>query len=207
MTPPVPGPFELPPDISFRKELLGGAQAYVFRHARLGDLGRIVLRGRPDGRTDLSLELAGDPRDPATEERAAIFEPLGLEITAAFEAAIGSGAPRPTAHRPPQPTPPPTRIASQRVECERCGAAVALLVFADDATDPGGLEDAARLMYPHIASLDVPTWIVGPPLVDEFLEDAPSDLLKVWPEREPPRAMTPAALDAVLDALVGAHCP
>ena len=65
MTPPVPGPFELPPDVSFRKELLGGAQAYVFRHARLGDLGRVVLRGRPEGRTDLSLELAGDPRDPA----------------------------------------------------------------------------------------------------------------------------------------------
>jgi hypothetical protein len=33
---------------------------------------------------------------------------------------------------------------------------VALLVFAEDATDPGGLEDYARLMHPKIVELNVP---------------------------------------------------
>lgn len=105
---------------------------------------------------------------------------------------------------PPQPTPRPNGIASKVLECQRCRAAVALLIFA---ADPGGLEDHARLMYPHIASLRVPTWVVGPPTGDGPAEEVPADLLKVWPEREPVRRMTPAAFDAVLGALVAAHCP
>ena len=102
---------------------------------------------------------------------------------------------------------------SRHVECERCGAVVALLIF-DDAprqnkadTDLGSLEDHARLMYPQIARLAVPTWVIGPPTEDGQPDEAPSDLLKVWPEREPVQRMTPAAFDAVLDVLVSAHCP
>ena len=43
--------FTLPKDISFKKERMGSGWAYVFRHTQLGNLGRIVLSGRPDGRT------------------------------------------------------------------------------------------------------------------------------------------------------------
>ena len=214
MTPPVPDRFELPPEVSFRKERLGGAWAYVFRHNRLGDLGRILLQGRPDGRSQLTLELAGDPHDPMTEERAAIFKPLGLEIAAAFEGATGStGYPvSPSTELPPQPAPRRRGIVSRHVECERCGAVVALLIFDDTPrqnkadTDLASLEDHARLMYPQIARLDVPTWVIGPPTEDGQLDEALADLLKVWPEREPVRRMTPAAFDDVLDALVSAHC-
>jgi hypothetical protein len=33
--------------------------------------------------------------------------------------------------------------------CERCGAVVAMLIFAPAATDPGRFEDYARKMYPQ----------------------------------------------------------
>lgn len=207
VTPPLSDWFDLPPEVSFRKERLGDAWAYVFRHARLGDLGRLLLHGRPDGQTQLSLELAGDSADPVTRERAAIFEPLGLKLAGAFEKAVSTSGRVPTPSVGPfEPAPRPKPIASKRVACERCGATVAHLVFADDAADLGGLEDCARLMYPHIAALGVPTWVIGPPLGDGPAEEAPADLLKVWPQREPVRQKTPAAFEAVLDVLVMTHC-
>jgi len=61
--------FQLPPDVSVRKERLSGTWVYVFRHTQLGNLGRIVLQGRPDGRTHVTCEVAGDPDDPMTEKR------------------------------------------------------------------------------------------------------------------------------------------
>jgi len=82
-------PFTLPPGVSFRKERLSHGWAYVFRHTQLGDLGRIVLSGRPDGRTQVTCEVAGDQRDPMTEKRAAIFKPLGMEIARQLESATG----------------------------------------------------------------------------------------------------------------------
>lgn len=66
--------FQLPPDVSFRKERRSGAWVYVFRQTQLGDLGRIVLQGRPDGRTHVTCEVAGDTADPMTEKRGAIFK-------------------------------------------------------------------------------------------------------------------------------------
>lgn len=214
-----PGRFSLPPEVSVRKERHGDAWAHVFRHSRLGDLGRVVLRGRSDGRTDFAAEIAGDPRDPMRPEREAVFGSLVRDLAATFQRAVAAGgstaAPPagPPPLRPPQAAAPPQRrIASKLFGCERCGAAVALLVFADDATDHGGLEDVARLMYPHVARMDVPTWVVGPPTArgsarwDGPPEEAPADFLKVWPEREPVRRLTPAAFDAVLSALTDAHC-
>ena len=48
------GRFKLPPDVSFEKQRLSYGWAYVFRHAQLGELGRIILQGRPDGRTHIT---------------------------------------------------------------------------------------------------------------------------------------------------------
>jgi hypothetical protein len=83
------GGFKLPPDVSVRKERLSGTWIYVFRHTQLGDLGRIVFQGRPDGRTHVTCEVTGDADDPMTEKRAAIFKPLGIELTRQLDMATG----------------------------------------------------------------------------------------------------------------------
>jgi len=58
----------------------------------MGDLGRIVIQEMPDGRTHLACEVAGDPLDPRTAERAAIFGPLAREVTRQMEVLTGPGA-------------------------------------------------------------------------------------------------------------------
>jgi hypothetical protein len=80
----------LPPDVSFRKQRLStGEWAYIFRHTSLGELGRIVLSGRADGRTHVVCEVVGDEQDPMTQKRAAIFKPLGQEISRQLDIATG----------------------------------------------------------------------------------------------------------------------
>jgi hypothetical protein len=81
--------FQLPPDVSFEKQCLSNAWAYVFRHRVLGELGRILLQELDDGRCHISCEVVGDPSDPMTTQRTAIFKPLGLELTRRMEAAMG----------------------------------------------------------------------------------------------------------------------
>ncbi|HEY5865151.1 MAG TPA: hypothetical protein VI542_06300, partial [Candidatus Tectomicrobia bacterium] len=76
-------------------------------------------------------------------------------------------------------------IESKRMQCERCNAGVARLIFADDATDHGGLEDYARLMYAQMQATDLPTWVSGPPQGTEPLPQRPADIRNVWPRREP----------------------
>jgi len=136
---------KLPPDVSFRKERLSSGWAYVFRHTQLGNLGRIVLQGRPDGRTHVICEVAGDPGDPMTEKRAAIFKPLSIEMTRQLDIATGGTGEEKWAPPPPRPSEPLTRVPTKLMQCETCDAFVALLIFADDdSTDLGGLEDYVR---------------------------------------------------------------
>ena len=66
---------QLPPDVSYEKQRLSGAWAYVFRHRVLGELGRILLQELEDGRCHISCEVVGDPSDPMTTQRAEIFKP------------------------------------------------------------------------------------------------------------------------------------
>ena len=72
------GGFQLPPNVSFQRQRLSYGWAYVFRHATLGQLGRVVLQDRSDGRCQLSCEVAGDPADPMTAERRRILNPWDL---------------------------------------------------------------------------------------------------------------------------------
>jgi hypothetical protein len=81
--------FQLPPDVSFEKQRLSNAWAYVFRHRGLGELGRILLQELDDGRCHISCEVVGDPSDPMTTQQTAIFKPLVLELTRRMEAAMG----------------------------------------------------------------------------------------------------------------------
>jgi hypothetical protein len=196
--------FSLPPDISCRKQQLSACQAYVFRHRTLGELGRIVLRGLPNGHCHISSEVAGDPDDPMTERRKEIFVPLSKQVTDILETVLGRG--EAGSHVvPASPKSPQEAVECKYLSCERCGAAAALLIFAYDAMDPGRFEDYARKMYHEYKRLDVPTWIIGPPMGMAGFE-TPSEILKVWPEREPIRRLTPNSFNAELDALLEKHC-
>ena len=217
MPPPASDRFSLPTGVSVRKERHGDAWAHVSRHDRLGDLGRVVLRPRPDGQTEFAAEIAGHPGDPVRAEREAVFGPLVRDLAESFRQAVDARGLRPgppTGPLPPRDEAlPPRRVEGEVVACERCGEPVALLVFADDAADLGGLEDAARLMHARIAEAAVPTWIVGPPVARDDARGTPpldddfvADALKVWPKREPVQRLDPAAFDAVLDALASSHC-
>ena len=199
--------FSLPPHISFSKERLSYGWSYVFRHAELGELGRILLQGRPDGQTHVTCEVVGDPGDPMTAKRAAIFEPLSRKMTRQLDMATGGTGEGPSVDPLPHPPDPLQRNASELMQCETCGAGVALLVFADYATDPGGLEDYARLMYPKVVDLNVPTWVIGPPLdTDSPPLEQPALTLKIWPEREPICSLSPNEFNPILDRLMTTHC-
>lgn len=200
-------PFKLPPEVSFRKERLSYGWAYVFRHTELGELGRILLKARPDGRTHVTSEVVGDPDDPMTEKRRTIFEPLSMEMTRRLDIATGGTGEGSTVAPLPHPPNPPQQIASKLMQCESCGANVALLIFADHAADRGGLEDYVRLMYPKIVELDVPTWVIGPPLDNTKPPlEQPALTLQVWPERKPVRPISPNELNPILDELITTHC-
>jgi hypothetical protein len=180
--------------------MFSGRTVYVFRSLQLG---RILVQELGDGRCHLSCEVVGDPADPMTAQRTAIFEPLGLELTRRMGMAMGT-----TAEGAPPPRPPQAKevIESKIIPCERCGAVVAMLVFAPAATDPGRFEDYARKMYPQYSRLNVPAWIIGPALGAGPLIERPADALKVWPTRGPIERLRPAQLNARVDPLATGHC-
>ena len=199
--------FQLPSDVSFEKQRLCGAWAYVFRHLVLGELGRLLLQELGDGRCRISCEVVGDAADPMTAQRLAIFKPLALALTRQMEAAMGATPEGAGRVEPPPPLPQAQEvIESKLMACERCGAVVAMLIFAPMATDAGRFEDYARKMYPQYARLNVPTWIIGPALGAGPLMERPADALKVWPVREPIERLRPAQFNARVDQLAKGHC-
>lgn len=120
------GNFKLPPKVTFSKQLLGNNWAYIFRHQELGNLGRVVLQGRSDGKCQIFCELAGEPDDPMTIRRGEIFKPLGIALSKQLEAATGkvSGATlEPIASNPQTPK---EMIESKLIPCEHCGKMVAM---------------------------------------------------------------------------------
>lgn len=126
--------FHLPPGVSVSKQALAYGWAYVFRHHRLGQLGRIVLQETADHRTHLSCEVAGDAKDPKTADRMAIFKPLALELSRRIEGGDGSATAEAAWAEPPSRPPEPGEIIeSKLIPCERCGVMVAMLIFAPGA--------------------------------------------------------------------------
>ena len=199
--------FKLPSDISYQQTQLANGVAFNFRHAQLGELGRILLQERPDGQTQIICEVVGDPDDPMTAKRASIFKPIGTELSNQLDAALG-GRGQSTAPENPYPAGQPPKsiekIASKLIPCLQCGRPAALLIFADYAQDLGGLEDYARLMYPKIVEFDVPTWIIAPP--EGLDRDSPANILKVYPQREPLCKLTPDQFNQKLDKITADHC-
>ena len=105
--------------------------------------------------------------------------------------------------RKPQPM---GRVPCEETRCETCGKIVAFLLFADDATDAGLFEDFARLMYPHYARHNVPTYIIGPELGDGPMEHRPANILKVWPQRSAMECLRPDEFNPRIEELVTQHC-
>ena len=195
--------FNLPPDISYNKEQLPNGFAFNFRHSQLGNIGRILLQERPDGQTQILCEVVGDPDDPMTAKRAAIFKPIGIELSNQLDVALGGKAQgNPTFVEPPPKS--IEKIASKIIPCPKSGRPAALLIFADYAEDVGGLEDYARLMYRNIIELDVPTWVIAPP--EGTGRNAASNILKVHPKREPVCKLTPDEFNQRLERIVAEHC-
>ena len=199
--------FKLPSDISFYKEQLGNDIAFIFRHAEIGELGRLLLQERGDGQTQVICEVVGDQRDPMTARRAAIFEPIGTELSHQLAQVVGgSSAPAggTDVHAPKPPPKSIEQVANKLIPCPQCGRPAALLIFADYAQDQGGLEDYARLMYPKVVELNVPTWVIGPPEGQGW--DAAAPILKIWPQREPLCRLTPDQFNQGLDGILAEHC-
>ncbi len=198
---PVSG-FRLPPDVRVSHQpVAGGMTYYTFRHAQLGELGRLVVTGTPTGETSLVTEVAGDADDPMTQRRREVLEPLCL----ALSRALGPG--RETPPPPARPGTPAGQVAGEEVHCETCGERVAFLVFAEGAVDAASFEDYARLMYAHYARFNVPTYLIGPALGGGPMANRPADILQVWPERRPVERLRPDEFNPRIAALANQHCP
>ncbi|MFC1716892.1 hypothetical protein ACFL6S_24710 [Candidatus Poribacteria bacterium] len=130
----------------------------------------------------------------------------GLRAIALNQHTGGTGEEKPVSPLPGPSASPLKRVATKLMQCERCGANVALLIFADDTTDRGGLEDCARLMYQKVVELNMPTWVIGPPIESEPSPESPADILKIWPEREAIRQLHPDEVNPIIEALATTHC-
>ncbi len=200
------GRFELPSGMSFAKQRFADGWAYLFRDRTLGELGRILVQDTGDGHCRVSCEVVGDPADPMTAKRAEVFKPLGLELARRIESRTGTVPESEAAPPPPQPPPSREIVESQVIPCDRCGAVVAMLIFAPEATNAGRFEDYARKMYPEYTRLDVPTWIIGPALGNGPPMDRPAEILKVWPTRARVERLRPAEFNPVIERLATEHC-
>ena len=200
-------PFQMPPGVTVSKQVLQGGLAYVFRDRAIGELGRILVQDRGPGQCQISCEVVGDPNDPMTEVRAGIFKPLGKRLSDLLEMQIGSVPDSEHLGSPPvSPHESGEGIEGKLMQCERCGASVAMLIFAPGATEIARFEDYARLMYPEYTRLNLPTWIIGPSLGGGPLEDRPSDVLQVWPVRGSMECLRPDEFNARIDKLASTHC-
>ena len=61
------------------------------------------------------------------------------------------------------------------------------------------IEDYARLMFPQVREMDIPTWVIGEPVGDDPLSERPADILKIWPERELVQRLRPDEFNPVID--------
>lgn len=196
--------FQIPSDVKMRKEQVGQYWAYIFRHNKLGDLGRIVVIGQPNGETKFNCELMGGPDDPMHEHRKAIFEPLSREVMTYVETQLGKkgrsvkpeGEVKGTGHV----------IANRTILCDKCDQPTAFLIFANEWETEGDLENAARLMYPDIQRLNVPTWVIGEISGEGNPMENETIIKKVHPERVAMFRSSPSVFNAMLEGLDEGHC-
>lgn len=196
---------KLPKGVTFKKELLQlhnhEVWGYTFKDETIGQLGRILFI--PVGNeTQLSAEITGYPDDPLTQKRKEIFEPIVNEIMSRMTSTCGNGK------SPVQPYESPKTCVESRVfPCETCKKITSMLIFADNATTNGDLENYARMMHEKIEELKVPTWIVG----DELgLEDENSpEFLTMKINKKQQKSIKVMSHDYIMkqvDKLMDNHC-
>ena len=195
---------KLPPNVSFHRDPLPDGIAYVFRHGELGELGRLCVTGTASGETCVVTEIAGDEREAMFAKRREVLEPLSHEIVAALEF-VGGPSSTPAPPLSARPAVPAGAIPVEEVRCHRCGALVALLVFAEGASDSSRFEDVARLMYPHYAATTAQTYIIGPEQ-GRTPANFRAAIMKVWPQRETIETRTPEQFRGRIDQLLAGHC-
>ena len=200
--------FQLPTNVFCeRKTLSDGSPAWYLIHADFGQLGRITTQPAPGNQCQLNYEIAGDPDDPMMGRRKEIFGPVVEMINEQLLQQLGNprniGTPLPVR---PRPTSESHLIPSKFMQCKHCGEFYAHLVFADQARTPGDIEDIARLAFSMIKQANLPTWIIGAPMERPVPADSSSMVLKVWPDREDLRRLTPDEFELVLDEVQKTHC-
>jgi len=99
----------------------------------------------------------------------------------------------------------PQRVATTVHACARCGQDLLLLIFGDQARDEEGLLAYGRLMREAIVARGLPAYVLGVPEGDGARDDTPSLLLRVWPEPDEPRRVTPGEKVAVIPARPAPH--
>ena len=198
--------FSLPHNIKKQKQLLpNGTWSYVFRHDELGELGRMLIV--PHGtQSRICCEVAGDPNDPMTEKRRVIFEPIGKELADKMACICGKG--EGDSSEPYISLRKKNLIESMVYPCDTCKVVTAMLIFAGDADNKARLEDYTRMMYSKIKEINVPTWVVGVETANivNGKDLRKSLVLKIHPEREEAKIMTPDELMDIVDKLMEAHC-
>lgn len=195
--------FLLPPQITMRKEAFGTSWMYIFRHQQLGDLGRIIVQGQPNGETKFTSELSGGRDDPMYQRRKAIFESLSEQVMAFVESKLGKAR-----NARPRRAGPATRhtIANKVMTCSKCNQPTAFLIFANQWENEGDLEDAARVMYYEIQRLNVPTWVIGEISGAGNPMNNTTIIKKVWRQREAMFKASPSQFNLMLEQLDKQHC-
>ncbi|WP_239689878.1 hypothetical protein [Pseudomonas syringae] len=169
----------------------------------MGELGRLVVESTVDGKMRITSEVACDPQDPMTAQRLKVFEPISEALTHRLETTLGRG--RLTA-LPARLSEPRGQVPVEEVYCEVCNHLVALVVFAENATDLGQLEDCARMMYMQYAWHNVPTWIIGPQYGRGLIPQRRANVLQVWPQHGFLESLRPEEFNPRTEALATQHC-
>ena len=199
-------PSLLPAGVTCRRETLpDGNPAWCLSHTDLGDLGRLVVQPTADGQSRILTEMTLGGDEVMAERRREVFEPIAMVLNRELQRLPGKGQEEPVANDNTQPGSTHV-VPSKMLQCSRCDGFHAHLVFVDDAITAGDLENAARLMYSKIRELDLPTWIVGASMERPVLVQARAMILKVWPDRQDIRWMTPDEFNATLEAVECRHC-
>ena len=198
--------FSMPADVSCQKTLLPeGRWAYIFRHDRLGELGRLLILAHGNDQSQFLCEVAGEPDDPITQKRREILEPITRDILDKMALICGKGTGEPEPHTLSKQQ---HVIKSEWIPCCHCQTPTALLIFAPDAFTADRLEDYARLMYAKVKELNVLTWVVGAEkeVINNGDPVGESLILKIWPVREQAKIILSTEFNPQLDVLMQSHC-
>lgn len=123
--------FKLPPEVTVKSEQYGNKHAYVLRHEKLGELGRLVI-SEYMGQTHFSHEVVGANDDPLTEKRREILEPITKAMVAEVEKKLGNRRAdiTPPANYSHGVPPKGQTIEAQFLPCTKCRANVAHIIYS-----------------------------------------------------------------------------